>query len=300
MTPWQRRATMQLAERILPADEFERLQTLETSDNGFGYDDFGVEKESAVLGYCVARLLYKYWLRVESFGHENIPPARRGLIVPNHSGVVPIDGGMIWFDLLLKMKKPRLMRAMVDNFMGFLPFVNTMMYRCGQVVGARRNFTDLLDHDELVTVFPEGTRGIGKPYSQRYHLVRFNVGFVELSLLHRAPIIPTAIIGGEEQAPMLGDIKPLARMFQFPYFPITPLFPWLGPLGAIPLPVKYYIYYGEPMHFYETYSPETVNDLETIRMLATKVQMAVQDMVNEGLKKRESVFGFFDDDGDGN
>jgi 1-acyl-sn-glycerol-3-phosphate acyltransferase len=299
MNSAQRRAALELAEKLLPPAELERLGALSIHDVGFGYDQFGVEKESAILGYVVARWIYKHWLRVESQGHENIPMDGRALITPNHSGVLPIDGGMIWADLLMKMEPPRLMRSMVDNFMGFLPFVNTMMYRTGQVVGARRNFQDLLKNEEIVTVFPEGAKGTGKPYRQRYQLLRFNVGFVELSLTHRAPIVPTAVIGGEEQSPMLYDIKPLARLLGFPYFPITPFFPWLGPLGIAPMPVKYHIYYGEPIRFYEDYPPETVDDIETTRMLASKVQLIVQDMVNEGLAQRKSVFGFDEDDEEG-
>lgn len=295
MNRWQRERALKIAKTLLPEDEFERLLSLEIDETGFGYDYFGLEKESLILGYSVALGIYKHWFRVESEGHENLPLEGRALITPNHSGVVPIDGVMIWADLLHKLEQPRVMRAMVDNFMGFLPYVNTIMSRCGQVVGARRNFEDLLRADRIVTVFPEGAKGTGKPFSQRYELIRFNVGFVELSLTHRAPIIPAAVIGGEEQSPMLFDIKPLARLLAFPYFPVTPFFPWLGPLGMIPLPVKYHIRYGKPLHFYEDYGPSTVNDPETVRMLAAKVQLIVQEMVDEGLKERTSVFGFDDD-----
>ena len=288
----QRKKALKVAKALLPPEEFEKFLSVEINDVGFGYDPFGMEKEAAMLAYSLARYVYKYYFRVESFGHENIPEKGRALVTPNHSGVLPIDAVMIGVDMIKSLERPRIMRAMVDNFMGFLPFLNTFFYRVGQVVGARRNFRDLLEADELVTVFPEGAKGTGKRFSQRYNLLKFNVGFIELALTYKAPIIPTAVIGGEEQAPMLYDIKAIARMFDFPYFPVTPTFPWLGPLGALPLPVKYYIYYGEPMHFYEEYPPETVGEPEIIRMLADKVQLKVQDMVNIGLEKRSSVFGF--------
>jgi 1-acyl-sn-glycerol-3-phosphate acyltransferase len=165
-------------------------------------------------------------------------------------------------------------------------------YRCGQVIGHRRNFQDLLESGELVGVWPEGTRGLGKPFSQRYNLTRFAVGFVEFSLAHRAPIIPTAVIGAEEQLPMAANLKPLARALGFPYFPIPMLLPILGPLAFLPLPTQYHIYYGEPIHYYEEYGPETVDDPETVRMLADKVRLVIQDMLNRGLEKRTSVFGF--------
>jgi len=288
----QRRAALKLVEKLLPREEFERLSAVRTPETAFGFDDFGMERESALLGYAAGYYVYKYWFRVESVGHEHIPREGGALITPNHSGVLPIDGAMIWVDLLHKLEPPRLTRGVVDNFAGFLPFVGTLMYRTGQVIGARRNFQDLLQDNQLVTVFPEGSKGTGKLFSQRYHLLPFNVGFMELALAHRAPIVPVAVIGSEEQAPMIFDIKALGRALGFPYFPVTPFFPWLGPMGAIPLPVKYYIYYGEPLHFYRDYPPETVDDPEVVRMLADKVQMTVQGMIDAGLKKRPGVFGF--------
>lgn len=292
MNARQRKAALKIAKSLLPPGEYERVLSLQINDIGFGYDPFGMEKEAAAIAYAFARYVYKHWFRVESEGHENIPMKGRALITPNHSGVLPIDAVMIGVDMIHKLEKPRAMRAMVDNFMGFLPFLNTFFYRVGQVVGARRNFRDLLENDELVAVFPEGAKGTGKHFSKRYNLIKFNVGFIELALTYKAPIIPTAVIGGEEQSPMLLNVKPLARMLGFPYFPVTPLFPLLGPLGFIPLPTKYYIYYGEPLHFYKDYPPETTKDPETIRMLADKVQLIVQDMVNKGLEERPSVFGF--------
>ncbi len=291
MTSKQRKQALAIARRLLPPEEYERAIALEINDLGFGYDQFGMEKETAVLAYAFARYVYLYWFRVESCGHENVPKTGAALVTPNHSGVIPIDAAMIGVDLIMKMDQPRIMRAVVDNFMGFLPWINVFFYRIGQVVGARRNFQDLLGNGELCAVFPEGTRGIGKPFSRRYKVQKFAVGFIELSLTHKAPIIPTAVIGAEEQAPMIGNLKPLARLFNFPYFPITPTFPLLGPLGFLPLPTKYNIYYGEPIEYYREYGPDVVDDPETVRMLADKVQLEVQDLVNHGLEKRSSVFG---------
>jgi len=291
MNKSQRKKAIAIARRLLPPEEFDRMMSIEINDLGFGYDQFGMEKEMAVLAISLARYVYLYWFRVHSEGHENIPKSGSALVAPNHSGVVPIDAAMVGVDIIMKMDKPRVMRAVVDNFMGFLPWVNVFFYRVGQVVGARRNFQDLLSNGELCAVFPEGTRGVGKPFSRRYNLAKFAVGFIELSLTYKSPIIPTAIIGAEEQAPMIGNLKPLARLFNFPYFPLTPTFPLLGPLGLIPFPTKYHIYYGTPIEFYREYGPEAIDDPEIIRMLADKVQLVVQDMVNRGLEKRSSVFG---------
>jgi 1-acyl-sn-glycerol-3-phosphate acyltransferase len=214
------------------------------------------------------------------------------MITPNHSGVLPLDGLMVAVDLAKNMNKPRIMRAVVDNFAGFLPFINTLFYRCGQIIGARRNFEELLKRGEMVAVFPEGDKGTGKPYRDRYKLIPFNVGFMELSLLHKTPIVPTAVIGAEEQYPYWVNVKPLAGIFNFPYFPITPLLLALGPLGVIPLPTKYSIHYGEPLHFYREYPPDTVKDPEKIRELVGIVQERVQELIDKGLEQRKGVFGF--------
>lgn len=292
-----------LAERRLRPREVERIRAIPVDDQGFGYDAFGMELESALLAYVVFSELYDHWFRVESVGHEHIPADGRALLVPNHSGLLPLDAVMIAVDLVRKMEHPRILRAVVDHFVGGLPFVGNFMYRAGQVIGNRDNFEALLERDQLVGVFPEGTRGIGKHFRRRYRLVRFNVGFVELALRYQAPIVPTAVIGAEEQAPILYDVKPLARALGLPFFPITPTFPWLGPLGLMPYPSQYHIVYGEPLHLYRDHPPETVDEPETVRALADKVQLRLQEMVDEALRE----YGLFalgtgydwDEEGDG-
>ena len=278
--------------RLLAPEDYERFQAIKIHDLGFGYDPFGLEIESAMLAFTVAKFIYKNWFRVESRGVENVPAKGPALITPNHSGVLPFDGAMVAVDLAIQMETPRVTRAVVDNFAGFLPFVNTLFYRWGQIIGARRNFEELLRQGEMVLVFPEGHKGTGKPYRERYKLRRFNVGFMELSLLNRTPIVPTAVIGAEEQYPLMFDLKPLARALNFPYMPVTPLMLALGPAGLLPLPTKYVIYYGEPFHFYRDYPPETVKDPETIYSLVDTVQTRVQELIDQGLRKRKGVFGF--------
>jgi len=278
--------------KTLVPEDYERLQSIKINDLGFGYDPFGLEIESAMLAFAVAKFIYKHWFRVESHGVENVPLEGPVLITPNHSGVLPIDGAMIGVDLVKKMEIPRVMRAVVDNFAGFLPFVNTLFYRWGQIIGARRNFEELLRRGEMVLVFPEGHKGTGKPYKERYKLTRFNVGFMELSLLNKTPIVPTAVIGAEEQYPYMVDLKSVARLLNFPYMPVTPLMLFLGPLGMIPLPTKYIIHYGEPLHFYRDYPPETVKDPETIYGLVDTVKTRVQELIDQGLRERKGVFGF--------
>jgi len=291
MTRRGREIALRISKRLLPKEEFERLSTtLQFKDVGFGFDKFGYEPETALLAYAVMQYVYTYWFRTESFGIENIPKEGRAIIVPNHSGVIPIDGAMIAIDVLKKTNPPRIMRSVVEYFAATFPFINTFFYRCGQVIGVRKNFKELLEGEELVCVFPEGAKGPGKPFSQRYKLIKFNVGFLELALENRAPIIPCAVIGSEEQAPMLADLKPIAKAFGFPYFPITVQFPWLGPLGLLPLPVKYYIYYGKPLHLYKDYPSDTVNDPDKIVELVEIVKSEVAGLISKGLKARKSLF----------
>lgn len=278
--------------KMLAPDDYERLQSVKIHDLGFGYDPFGLEIESAMLAFALARFVYKHWFRVESHGVESVPLKGPVLITPNHSGVLPIDGAMIGVDLARNLETPRVMRAVVDNFAGFLPFVNTLFYRFGQIIGARRNFEELLRQGELVVVFPEGHKGTGKSYRDRYKLRKFNVGFMELSLLNRTPVVPAAVIGAEEQYPYMIDLKPLARVLNFPYMPVTPFMIALGPLGLLPLPTKYTIYYGEPLHFYRDHPPETVKDPETIYRLVEQVRTRVQELIDLGLRQRKGVFGF--------
>jgi len=285
------RARVRSLLKALSPQDYERFQKIRIKDLGFGYDPFGLEIESAMAAFTLLQYLYKYWFRVESQGVEHVPEEGPALITPNHSGIIPLDGAMIAIDLLKKLRNPRILRAVLYNSAGFMPFVGTFFYRCGQVSGARRNSEEVLKQGELVTVFPEGSKGTWKGFGDRYRLRPFNVGFVELSLMHEAPIVPTAVIGAEEQYPFVKNVEPLARIFKLPYFPLSPLFPLLGPLAVLPLPTKYTLCYGEPFRFYREYGPDAVRRPETIRMLAGKVQRQIEAMLEEGLRNRKDIFG---------
>lgn len=292
MTQKARRRAWALVERVLPSEDLQRARAFPFQDLGYGYDAFGMERESALLAYAALRLMHRYWFRVESRGIANVPLEGAALLVPNHAGVIPLDGAMLATDVFRNLPTPRVVRTVVDFFAADMPLVNTFLVRAGQFFGHRKNVEDLVRRGELVCIFPEGAKGTGKNFREAYRLRRFNVGFIEVALRHRIPIVPVSIIGSEEQAPLLYDLAPLARLLGLPYFPVTPTFPHLGPLGLVPLPAKYHVAYDAPLRFHEQYPPAAADDPEVVRMLADKVQVRVQELVDDARSQRESVFGW--------
>jgi len=244
------------------------------------FDRYGFSPDAIRSAFPWFLALYRYYFRVRSHGHENVPTEGPALLVGNHGGLLPFDAAMAIVDVLLHTDPPRLARSIVDRWAGSLPWVNVFYARVGQVIGTRENFADLLDEGQLVLVFPEGLEGVRKTVTQRYRLQRFRVGFVEQALRAQAPIVPVAFIGSEDQAPILYDLKPLARRLGLPTLPITPTFPWLGPLGLVPYPVSYRIVYGEPLRFHERFGPEGADDSRLVRYLANQVRRSVQLLVD--------------------
>ncbi len=234
-------------------------------------------------------LYHRYW-RVSVDGLENIPNHGRGLIVANHSGTLPFDGSMIRLAVTNDHPSKRDVRFLVEDFVYYLPFVGSFMYKIGGVRASPDNAERLLNKNHLVTVFPEGEKGIGKPYKQRYHLQRFGRGgFIKLALRTRAPIIPCAVIGAEETHPLLYKTSLLAKPFGIPYVPITATIPWLGPLGIFGLPAKWHVYFGKPI-LLDDYGEEAIQDELLIHRLSEQVRQTIQEMVMEGLKKRRSIW----------
>jgi 1-acyl-sn-glycerol-3-phosphate acyltransferase len=215
--------------------------------NEYGYDPFGFHPSTAMAAATVLEALYRRYWRVEAQGLENVPDTGRVLLYGNHSGQLPIDGAMVAASLFLDKDPPRMARSLMEYWFPTLPFVGTFLNRAGQVTGLPGNANHLLEHEECLLVFPEGIRGSGRLWRDRYRLMRFGTGFVRIALETGTPLVPVAVVGGEEQAPSFYDVKPLARLIGFPYFPITPFFPWFGLLGAIPLPTKYRLRFGEPI-----------------------------------------------------
>jgi len=245
------------------------------------YDRYGFSPDVCKRAFPIVHVLYRRYFRVKSVGHEHIPREGPAILAANHGGLLPFDAVMGIVDVALHSDPPRLTRAIVDLWAGSLPWINVLYARLGQVIGTRENFSDLLSNGQLVLVFPEGIEGIRKTVSHRYTLQEFRVGFIEQALHERVPIIPVAIIGSADQAPILYDIKPLARRLGLPVAPITPTFPWLGPLGLLPYPVSYKIVYGQPMEFFRSYSPEDANDPALVSDLAEQVRRTVQALIDE-------------------
>jgi 1-acyl-sn-glycerol-3-phosphate acyltransferase len=270
-----------LLERLLPEADRRRLAALDhLVDGEVPYDRFGFSPGAARAAFPLFYALYRLYFRVESRGHENVPAEGPTILAANHAGVLPFDGAMAVLDVLLHTDPPRLPRAVVDRWAGSLPFVNVFFARVGQVIGTRENFTDLLEDGQCLLVFPEGMSGVAKRITQRYRLQRFHPGFVEQSLRSRAPIVPMAILGSDDQMPVLFDLGGLAKRIGLPMLPITPTFPWLGPLGLLPYPVRYRIVYGEPLAFHERFGPEAADDARLVQHLTQQVRRTVQQLMD--------------------
>ncbi len=256
----------------------------------FEVDEWGYDPEIADYFALVAGLFYsKYW-RVEMSGLEHIPDEGRALMVANHSGVLPMDGAMITYGVREHHRSQRLVRALVANLFPTLPFMSTLLNRTGQVLAHPDNGRRLLEADELVLVFPEGYKGVGKLFRDRYKLARFGRGgFVKMAVESRTPILPVAVVGAEETYPMLMNAKPIARLLGFPFFPITPTFPMLGLFGVLPLPSKWYIDIGEPIDAHLR-QPELASNPAFISDVTDQVRNQVQNMIDIRLEMRKSVF----------
>jgi len=274
----RRSASSRLARALLSRRLRERADAIREARGG-EYDSFGAAPGGAELGLASTRFLYETYFRVASEGIERVPASGPVIVAANHSGSLPLDAFMLCADLLRNTEPPRPPRAVIDRFVPRLPFVGTFFARVGAIDGARRNVELALERGELVVVFPEGTPGIGKPFSERYRLQPWRVGHVELALTARAPIVPVAIVGAEEQMPTLARLD--VRPFGAPYLPIL--------ATPIPLPVKYRIRYGAPVALHEQLDGDP-RDPALLAAGAARIKARVQTMIDEMLRERPGVF----------
>jgi 1-acyl-sn-glycerol-3-phosphate acyltransferase len=254
-------------------------------------DEFGFDAELAdwVL-HPMLRLLYRDWFRTEVFGIGNVPATGGGLLVGNHSGTLALDALMLSVALRDKHPEDRHLRLLGADLVFRLPVLSELARKAGVTVACNPDAERLMSSGELVGVFPEGFKGIGKRYSERYKLQRFGRGgFVSAALRTGTPIVPVAIVGAEEIYPILADLKPLARLLGLPYFPVTPTFPWLGPLGLVPLPSKWLIQFCAPIP--TAHLTEHADDPMVVYNLADQVRETIQATLYELLEKRPDPFG---------
>ena len=264
----------------------DRLNRLKVELNSAGFDRWGLHPETLRKFAPILYLLYHKYFRVETSGVERVPEGR-ALFIGNHGGQIPLDAMMAGLALFMDGEPPRIARAMVERWVPTVPFVSTLFTRIGAMVGDPMNCRELLEHDQSVLVFPEGVRGSGKLFKDRYQLQRFGTGFMRLALETKSPIVPVAIIGTEETYPSVYNFEVLAKLLGAPYFPITPFFPLLGPLGLIPLPSKVTVRFGEPLYF----EGDPKEDEEKIREKVQRVKETLQTEINEGLRIRgEHIF----------
>jgi len=281
-------ATPRLAERAADLLAYARRR----AEGGYEVDEFGFDPDLAEHVLLPAlRPLYQRWFRVEVNGVENVPLEGGALIVANHAGGLwPLDSLMTALAVHDEHPRHRFLRMLGAGQLFETPVLGSLARKSGTTLACHEDAERLLSAGELVGVWPEGFKGIGKPFRERYKLQRFGRGgFVRSALTCGVPIVPVSIIGAEEIHPVLGNAKLLARLFDLPYFPMTPTFPWLGPLGLVPLPSKWYLEFGEPIHL-DGYGPEAADDAATVFDLADRVRETIQSTLYRLLGQRRSVW----------
>ncbi|GAA2291094.1 lysophospholipid acyltransferase family protein [Nonomuraea roseoviolacea subsp. roseoviolacea] len=250
----------------------------------FGYDAELTDKVMLEL----IRPLYRHWFRVETVELKNVPADGGALVVANHSGTLPLDALMMQVALHDEAGRP--LRLLGADLVYQLPVLGHLSRKTGHTLACPEDADRLLRKGELVGVFPEGFKGVGKPYSDRYKLQRFGRGgFVASAIRAGVPIVPTAVVGAEEIYPKIGDLPSLARLLGLPYLPITPFFPLLGPLGLVPLPSKWMIEFGEPIRTDE-YDPSAADDPMVVFELTDHVREVIQQLLNELRLRRGHAF----------
>jgi 1-acyl-sn-glycerol-3-phosphate acyltransferase len=276
------RAADQVSERLLGSDFEDRIQNLARRYELQGGDPFGFDPEAVRQAALPSAFFHRAYFRTEVFDIDRVPTGRV-MLVANHSGQIPIDAAIIGCAMFFDANPPRMTRAMVDKWAATLPFVSTFFSRMGQVVGLPENARRLLERDELLLVFPEGIRGISKPFRERYQLKDFGSGFMRLAMATDTPVVPVGVVGAEEQYVSFGSLSGAARTFGLPVFPLVPQL--VVPGGVLPLPTKYRLFFGEPMRF-EGDPDDTIRVNDQVYL----VKQAIQHILRRGLAQRRSVF----------
>lgn len=241
----------------------------------FGFDAWGYNEDQFKVALAAAKWLYDHYFKVQAFGLENIPKQGRVLIIPNHSGQLPMDGVLIGVAAATNPHGPRAARAMIERFFPTVPWLGNLLNAWGGVIGDPVNCTKMLETDEAIIVFPEGVRGSGKLYRDRYKLQRFGNGFMHLAVGRNTPIVPCGVVGCEETMPAVANIAPLAKLLGIPYAPIAPPFP---------LPARVVLNFGTPMVF------KPVKTEEQVTEQVEEVKAAIRRLIDKGLQERPSRY----------
>lgn len=246
-------------------------------DAGYGYDVFGLHPPALASAVVAARPIYDRYFRVKSSGATRIPDGPV-ILVPNHAGVLPVDGAVLSLDVLINSRPTRIPRPIADHFIPRFPLVSTLFARLGVVSGTRANVRRLLERGELLVIFPEGVSGPAKRFRDRYLLQNWSVGFAELAIRYRASIVPVAILGAEESWPVVTKLG--IHVFGSPYVPI--------PLSPVPLPVHYEIRYGSPLRFDR--SPRDADDPLAVSAVAADTCSALEQLIADARTARRGLF----------
>ncbi len=254
-------------------------------------DDFGYDEElTRDVLMPLVRPLYENYFRVRTLGIDRIPAVGSALLVANHSGTIPLDAVMMQYAVATEHREKRLVRNVGADLVWRSPVIGPLARKAGNVVACDEDTFELIRRGELVGVFPEGYKGVGKGWQERYKLQRFGRGgFIEVALRARVPIVPVAIVGAEEAYPMIANLRSFAKMFGFPYFPVTPTFPLLGAVGLLPLPSRWIIEFGEPIAM-DDYPEDAAEDAMLVFDLADRIRDTIQQMLYENLAKRGGAF----------
>ena len=236
------------------------------------------------------QFLYHDYFRVDAYGADNVPEKGPAILVANHSGTVPYDATMSHLAVYNNLRNERAVRFLVDDFIFNIPILGKVMEKIGGVRASFENAMELLEDGHLVMIFPEGIEGIGKLYDERYNVQEFRrAGFVRLAIKMKVPVIPVSIVGAEEIHPLIWKSEKFAEHFGLPYIPFTPTFPWLGPLGLVPLPSKWKITFNRPIS-YKKFKPADAKKNSVVLKEAAKVREIISKSLKRDLKNRKSVW----------
>jgi 1-acyl-sn-glycerol-3-phosphate acyltransferase len=255
----------------------------------YAVDEYGFDQEVAEkLLLASLRPIAEKWFRIEVRGIENLPTEGAALVVSNHSGTLPVDGLMTM--VTIHEHTGRFLRPLGADLVFRMPIVSALARKGGATLACTEDAERMLAGGELVGVWPEGFKGIGKPFTERYKLQRFGRGgFVAAALRTGVPIVPLSVVGAEEIYPLIGNVPALARLLGIPYVPITPLFPWLGPLGLVPLPSKWLMEFGEPIRTDE-YDAGAADDPMLVFNVTDQVRETIQQSLYALLMQRSSAW----------